>query len=256
MPKKADSKSIWRSDNLDYYYQGIIHGEYPRLCLDAIGSGFLACRSMLDVCSGPGAFAVQGLMRGWQVTAIDVSALALSALSERALAYPKGKLTTICANFCRITPPKADIAVAACCFSGEMVEKKSIDKIIAAAEKIALFVMYDGEKDGEFATAELPHDKEKRTFHLKDNQAEEHLALMAEQRGLPLHSSKITCDFGCFWQEDDADLLSFISRKSGVTDMSLLKTHLSSIAVSKGANLWLPNLIDYKLFWLNITDKS
>ncbi len=246
----------WQESTLKYYYQGVLFGEYPAKIMNSLGPVIKQCTSMLDVCSGPGAFSLWGLAEGMQVTATDILPDSLAALTEKAQLYPKSKLTTIAADFRILAPPQADLVIAACCFSEDMAEPAMVAKIADAASKIAVFVMHDGLKNSEFATASLKKDKDFRPRNWEENSVEEYITALAEARQYELHHLQLSCDFGCFYDTEDSELIDFISRKSGVYDIDLLKRHLADIATAKDGRLWLPNLIPYKIYWLLKGDTS
>jgi predicted RNA methylase len=242
--------TVWQEDTLKYYYQGVLFGEYPQKILRSLPPLIDRCRSMLDICSGPGAFALQGLIRGMRVTAIDTSAEALAALTQQAGNYPQGQIQTITADFTALNPPAADMVVAACCFSQEMAEKINLQKIINSAHKLVLLVMHDGRKKGEFATGHLPAEADKMPCRIAENNAEEIIAQIAQEQGLTLSHMRMSCDFGCFYCPTDSGLLDFISRKTAVFDRDLLQEHLAASAIEKDHKMWLPNPVAYKVYWL------
>ena len=69
----------WEQTTLRYYYEGLAWGDYPRLIMQRIIHEPNSCHSLLDICSGPGAFSLYSLQQGWETTAVDLSDIALSA---------------------------------------------------------------------------------------------------------------------------------------------------------------------------------
>lgn len=241
----------WQQDTLKYYYEGLRGGTYPSAIMDMLSPLLKNCTSVIDICSGPGAFSLYALIRGWRVTAVDLSATALMALETEAHHYRPTNLTTLCADFLTLClPAAADVAVAALCFADKMAGKTALAKILDCGRLLAVYVIHDGAKTPEFGIDNLPVDENDKTLVWEENHMEENLAAVAAEQGLPLHCQKLVCDFGCYYHEGDETLISFISRKTGVTDRKLLTRHLTQSARPRGGQLWLANLRPLKVYWI------
>ena len=243
----------WEQTTLRYYYEGLAWGDYPRLIMQRIIHEPNSCHSLLDICSGPGAFSLYSLQQGWETTAVDLSDIALSALREKALEYPRSCFHAVYDDFINASLPQADIAVAACCFYEQMTTDTALQKIIDSAKQIAVFVQHQDPSHPEFLTDGLPIDPEKKPVRWNNYPIEEKLQKLADAQGLTLYKDSRECDFGCLYTPDDEILLDFVSRKTGVTDRQLLRNHLQKIAIPKGDHLWLPNPRAFIFFWLNKT---
>lgn len=241
----------WEQTTLRYYYEGLAYGDYPGLIMERILPQMQNCHSLLDICSGPGAFSLYSLKQGWRTTAIDLAEIALEALEEKAKNYPQSRFQAIYGDFLTTAVPHADIAVAACCFYEQMATPAALEKIIDSTNQVALFVQHGEPAQPEFLTAGLPVDAEKKPLRWQNYPLAEVLNDLAAARGLTLNSDSLECDFGCLYSPDDARLLDFISRKTGVSDLPLLQQHLHTVAQPRAGRLWLPNPRRFVFFWIN-----
>lgn len=238
--------SCWQDNELKYYYEGTRYGEYPSLIMDRLANSLSGCRSLLDICCGPGAYALWGLEHDWRVTACDMSETALTALKNRA-GENRDKLNIICGDLLETRLPAADLAVAACCFYQGTESEAVLGRMLDLGKKAALFVRHAGPQPCEFGTEGLPAFAKKHIWQIND--MESNLQKAADSRGLTLNSFEISCDFGCFYDPGDKTLLKFISNKSGVRDLQLLAARLRQNAVNKPQGLWLPNIKRYNVTW-------
>ena len=244
--------SSWIAEEIKYYYDGIRLGEYPRLIWELLREEVTDCHSLLDVASGPGAFALSGLSLGWQVTATDINPLPLSFLEAEAkrLALP-GELHTVCGDFKTVPLEKADMMAAAYCFCEPLAGEDTLGRMLDLGRKLAVFVTPGKTWEPEFLTAGIPEDKRETPRLLEENSAHESLRQAAKKRGLVLKEQALECDFGCPHNPADQALLSFLSRKTGVADLQLLAEHLNNIAVQRNNMPWLPNPRNMTVLWTN-----
>lgn len=241
----------WEEATLRYYYQGLTWGEYPRRIMERLADAAKGCCSLLDICSGPGAFALYGLQQGWETTAVDLSPTALAALKQQALRYPQACFRSIYGDFLEIPLQRADLAVAACCFYEQMASRAALDKIIASARQLALFVQHDDFHQPEFLARLLPAEQWQAPQRKNNYPIEEQLLSLTAERGLQLHQDRLECDFGCLYDPQDELLLEFVRRKSGIADRQLLRRHLQNIAITRDGQPWLPNPRLFRLFWIS-----
>ncbi len=237
----------WEGAALTYYLDGLKYGGYPSAIMERLSDELNGCRDLIDICSGPGAFSLWALGRGWQVTATDLSESALNALSRTA--GEGAALTTIPGDLSRLTLPAADVAVAACCFYEKTATAPVLGKMLDAAKKTAIFVQHEGPQPAEFGTAGLPSGKRSHTWSSDHDVMESELLKAAAARGLEMRKFTVECDFGCHYAPEDEEQLAFIARKSGVLDSGLLAEHLAHWAIDTPHGKWLPNPKRYKVIW-------
>ena len=236
----------WNKDALRFYYEGIRYGEYPSAIMDKLSDILKDCRSMIDICSGPGAFTLWALERGWQVLATDMDETALSALENTAGA--NNALTIIRGDLLQTDLPAKDLAIAACCFYEETAKAPALGKMLDLGQKAAVFIQHDGETPYEFGTEGLPAGPRQHNWAVYNMEKE--LKIAAEERGLTINNMKIRCDFGCIFHPGNEYQLQFISRKTGVTDLELLASRLMQRAKQTPNGLWLPNIKQYSVSWV------
>jgi len=239
--------AFWNKKTLKYYFDGLRWGNYPGAIMEKLAEHLKECRSLVDICSGPGAFAMWAMDNGLQALAVDEDITATDAL--QAEAAKKGlRVSAIVNDFLKADIPPADISAAAWCFYKETSSEKALGKMMDIGSKLNIFVQHDGTRTPEFCTEGLPKGEPSHVW--EDNAMEENLYTAAEKRGLSVNSFFITCDFGCIYYPGDEEQLNFISAKTGVQDKEILRAHLEKIAVPCPGGTWIPSYKPMKVIWI------
>jgi SAM-dependent methyltransferase len=231
--------SSWCDEDIYFYYLGITDSEYPKKIWDRIKNENAKFKKVLDIGSGPGAFALAALNDGYDVQAVDVNEKHLNALKKKNI--HSDRLKTVNADWLDAVVEKSDISICAYCLSNNIKSSKGIAKIIETTKYSAYFVSFVNTEKTDFLTSDLIKE-----FGIKPRKYTEGnndiMELFSNVCGSVAFET-VTYDFGVpIIDTVPIDKYAgFISRKTGISDLSLIKKHIKEITINKNNCLWLPN---------------
>jgi hypothetical protein len=230
---------VWSDEDIYFYYLGVEHSEYPGRIWNRIKSENEDCASLLDIGSGPGAFSLNALSDGYDVQAVDVCEKHLSVLKGKAL--HKDKLCTYNCDWLEAPVQKADVSICAYSLSGSIKSLDGIAKVINNTKNAAYFISFNDIEKTDFKTANLLKESGVEPGQYSDSNKGFIDALKYVNGDVKVE--KIIYDFGVPYLESIPidKYAEFISRKSGLSDISLIIKHIENIMRWRDGKLWIPN---------------
>ena len=231
----------WTADQIRYYLEGVKYSDYPSVFWDRMRPLLEGCQTLLDIGSGPGAFALKALADGYTVQAVDSSRKNLAALENQTEAQDRSRLKTIYGNWPDVDADPCDTAVCAYSFGGSIGTVPGIAKIINLARSSVFFIAPAEKTQTDFLSAELyelegldpPQFKgnyEDLTAILDRLELEYDLEILSYDFGFPLHKLS-----------DIEHCALYLADKLGLTSPILVKEHLDKIITEHKQMLWVPN---------------
>jgi SAM-dependent methyltransferase len=231
----------WTDDQIVHYLDGIRHSDYPDVFWTLIQPHLGDCTSLIDIGSGPGAFAIKALKKGFNVQAVDASRKSLDAFEKEAAGLNLGKLKMVCGNWPYVDAEPCDVAICAYSFGGDIGTPMGVAKIFKTAKKAVFFISPVEKTQLDFLSKEL-YEAELIEPPLFKGASQE-LKDILEQLKISYHVSEVTYDFGFplnSWSELDRCTL-FMADKLGLSNTDRIKEHLKKNITRHHNLLWVPN---------------
>lgn len=231
----------WTDEQILNYYLGIEHSDYPRVFWEAMKPHLSGCTSLIDIGSGPGAFALKAATEGFHVQAVDINKKNLDALQDKIKALGLKKVNLIYGDWLEVEVEKSDAAVSAYSLGGTIGTVEGIKKIFASALKAVFFITPYASVQTDFLTGELYIEMgiEPPSF---SGDYRDLLRLIQNQRE-GVECKIIEYDFGMplAGKEELDSCAVYLGEKLGLPSTDLLKDHLQKIITMKNGLYWVPN---------------
>ncbi len=231
----------WSDEQIQYYFNGIEWSEYPQKLWNVMQLQCGDCSTMLDIGSGPGAFALIGAASGLSAWAVDTKLKSLRALEKRAYELCLEGITTVAGSWPDVDVPACDLAVCSYSFGGEIGTRRGLAKILEKTNKVAFLVCPYSRFQTDFLSETLYEEAglEPPAF---EGSYSDLLHTLAE---LGAHCSVqiVDYDFGFSLPEEKCleKAAQFLADKLGLPDRQKVRAHLERIVRRKNGMLWVPN---------------
>lgn len=231
----------WTDAQIANYYLGVRYSDYPRIFWDKMKPVMAGSASLVDIGSGPGAFALMAAEAGLRVQAVDLNRKNLEALAGQAGDAGLTNIQTIYGSWLSVAVGKSDVAVCAYSFGGEIGTRAGIRKIIGAARKAAFLiapydtVQTDFLSEALYERSGLPPPEFSGSYR-------DLLRLLADL-GEEVSHETVTYDFGMplgSWAEIGRCAV-YLSEKLGLPSREPVREHLHKIITVRDGMLWVPN---------------
>jgi len=231
----------WSDEQINVYLAGTAESDYPQVFWKIMKTTHPEARTLLDIGSGPGAFALAAAEEGLQVQAVDMSRKSLEALMGEAKRRKLAGITAICGSWPTVKASPADLVVCAYSFGGSIGTRKGIETILQAALKTAYLICPFEKEQADFLSRPLYERAGLSPPAYKGNYSDilDIFQILGEQ----VRTSKISYDFGMPLpaEEDLPWCARFLADKLGLPSVKEVEKHLRSIARGKNNHLWIPN---------------
>lgn len=236
-----DRKNEWTADQVTHYLNGIKHSDYPAVFWKLMQPHLNDCNSLIDIGSGPGAFALKAVENGFNVQAVDTSRKSLDALEKKASELVSGKIEMICGNWPYVDVEPCDVAVCAYSFGGDIGTPMGVAKIFQTAGKAVFFISPVQITQVDFLSKELYEEEAIEPPQFKG--AFQELKGILDQLNISYDVAEVNYDFGFplnSWSELDRCAL-FLADKLGLSNTARVKEHLKKNITRRHNLLWVPN---------------
>ena len=234
-------KREWTDAQIDHYLEGIKHSDYPAVFWQRMKPYLNDCRTIIDIGSGPGAFALRAAADGFMVQAVDSSRKSLAVLEVEASGYAAGPIKTICGNWPNVSVDHCDAAICAYSFGGAIGTPSGISKIFKVTGRVIFFISPVEKTQVDFLSRELYEEEGSSPPEFKGNYHDLEDILTALK--VKYNVETVSHDFGFplkNWSELDQCAL-FLADKLGLSSTARLKKHLEKIITDRNNLLWVPN---------------
>ncbi len=229
----------WTDEQIEGYYLGIESSDYPAVFWERMKPALSACKTLLDLGSGPGAFALKALEIGLRVQAVDRSRKNLNALRKKVGNSPALELIHGC--WPEVEVGKSDATVCAYSFGGGIGTPEGIKKIIDRTEKIAYFITPADKVQTDFMSEELYARAgiEPPSF---GGDCRDLLRIFGALKR-EVEWETVTYDFGMPLKNEKeiGPCAVYLADKLGLPDPALLLEHLHRIVTMRHGACWVPN---------------
>ncbi|MFO8191639.1 MAG: class I SAM-dependent methyltransferase [Bacillota bacterium] len=231
----------WSDEQIEVYLAGIAESDYPRVFWEIMKTDYPKARSLLDIGSGPGAFALAAAEEGLQVQAVDRNRKLLKALIGAAKQRQLRKIRTICGSWPEVKVRPADLAVCAYSFGGSIGTDEGIEAILQAVMKAVYLICPFEKEQTDFLSRSL-YEKAGLAPPSFEGSYSDILAIF-QAMGEQVSTSIISYDFGMPLpaEKDLSWCARFLTDKLGLPSAKEVEKHVQSIAVQKNERFWIPN---------------
>jgi SAM-dependent methyltransferase len=238
-----NKKREWTDAQVDHYLEGIKHSDYPALFWQRMlpylkGGG---CRTVMDIGSGPGAFALRAAEDGFIVQAVDSSRKSLDVLETEASGFAAGAIKTICGNWPDVIVDHCDAAICAYSFGGDIGTSRGISEIFKVTGRVIFFISPVEKTQVDFLSRELYEGEGSSPPEFKGNYHDVMDTLAALKVNYSVET--VSHDFG-FPLKDRSEIdrcALFLADKLGLSSTGRMKKHLEKIIIDRNNMLWVPN---------------
>ncbi|MGM0653020.1 MAG: class I SAM-dependent methyltransferase [Bacillota bacterium] len=231
----------WSDDQIRCYLDGIACSDYPAVLWELMRPEMAGAVSLIDIGSGPGAFALQAARDGMKVKAVDTSPKCLAVLEAEAEKRRLEGITTICGNWLEVYTGRCDVAVCSYSFGGEIGSVGGIKKILETTERVAFMISPYSTKQTDFCSRPLYSEVGLEPPAFSGNYRD--ILKILAGLGQRVSWQELTYDFGfpLNSRNDFNWAASFLSEKLGLPSTARVSEHLQNIIYRKGKLLWVPN---------------
>ncbi len=237
MVKKGD----WTEEQIIHYLEGIKHSDYPAVFWQRMLPYLNGCRTLTDIGSGPGAFALKAAENGFNVQAVDSSRKSLEVIEKQAFDQSSGKIKTIHGNWPDVDLEQSDVTVCAYSFGGEIGTSPGIAKIFDLTGQVIFFISPVNKVQTDFLSSELYAEEGIKPPEFKSN----HHDLVDLLNGLNIKFSVeiVSYDFGfpIKNRSETEEIALYLADKLGLSSVEQVKKHLQKIIAYRNNLLWVPN---------------
>jgi len=231
----------WTDQQIDVYFRGIACSDYPAVFWEKMTPYLAGCTSLIDVGSGPGAFALQALAAGFFVQAVDVDGKNLRALREKAASLGfLERCRILQGDWLAVKTEKADAVVCAYSMGGSIGTAAGIAKAARMAPRALFFLAPYAGTFTDFQSLPL-YEKagiEPPTYGGYYRGVLEILKGL----GLAYVCETVEYDFGfpADWADEDT-IARFLAEKLQLPDLEEVRKHCRDIVEIRNGRRWLPN---------------
>ncbi|MDY6827096.1 MAG: class I SAM-dependent methyltransferase [Bacillota bacterium] len=231
----------WSNEQIEVYLAGVAESDYPRIFWNIIKTENPAARTMIDIGSGPGAFALTAAEEGLQVQAVDTNKKKLAALIREAKRRKLERITTICGNWPTVKVNQADLAICAYSFGGSIRTRESIEAILQTALQAVYLICPFERKQTDFLSRSLYEQAGLAPPSFKGSYSD--ILAIFQAMGEQVSARIISYDFGMPLpaEKDLSWCARFLTDKLGLPSAKEVERHVQFIAVQKNERLWIPN---------------
>ncbi len=231
----------WTDAQIDHYLEGTKHSDYPAVFWQRMKPHLNGCRTIIDIGSGPGAFALRAAEDGFMVQAVDSSRKSLDVLEAEASGYAAGTIKTVCGNWPDVNVNHCDAAICAYSFGGDIGTPIGISKIFKVTGRVIFFISPVEKTQVDFLSRELYKEEGSSPPEFKGNYHD--LKDILDALKVDCSIETVSHDFGFplkGWSEIDQCAL-FLADKLGLYSVGRMKKHLEKIITDRNNLLWVPN---------------
>jgi SAM-dependent methyltransferase len=236
-----NNKREWTDAQIEYYLEGIKHSDYPALFWQRMQPYLKDCRKVIDIGSGPGAFALRAAEDGFIVQAVDSSRKSMDVLEAKASGYAAGAVKTVCGNWPDVNVEHCDAAICAYSFGGDIGTPLGISKVFEVTGRVVFFISPVEKTQVDFLSRELYEEEGISPPEFKGNYHDVTDTLAALHINYSVET--ISHDFG-FPLKDRSEIdkcALFLADKLGLSSAGRMKKHLEKIITDRNNLLWVPN---------------
>jgi SAM-dependent methyltransferase len=236
-----NNKREWTDAQIEHYLEGIKHSDYPALFWQRMQPYLKGCRTVIDIGSGPGAFALRAAEDGFMVQAVDSSRKILDILEAEASDFAAGAVKTICGNWPDVNVEHCDAAICAYSFGGDIGTPLGISKVFEVTGRVVFFISPVEKAQVDFLSRELYVEEGISPPEFKGNYHDVMDTLAALHVNYSVET--VSHDFG-FPLKDRSErdqCALFLADKLGLSSAGRLKKHLEKIVTDRNNLFWVPN---------------
>lgn len=233
---------VWTKEQIENYYLGIRYSDYPNIFWEKIQLQLTNCKTLIDIGSGPGAFAIKAAEYGLDVQAVDINKEHLIALDCYMKKFNLKGIKLINGEWPNVDVKKSDVSICGYSLGGEIGTPNGIRKVLEITNRIAFFIISYNKEQTDFSSKEL-YQKVGINPPQFGRSFKETLEIFGEQLNEEITFDIIENDFGMPIENMNSIpyYSEYLSEKLGIRDIDAVEKHLRQIIIIKNGGLWIPN---------------